>query len=256
MQAINAAALDTISACGDVNRTPRPAIPSSRLHAKCTAGRSGCQAFCQDPRLLRDLPDHEKLADSGQEEEPICSEPTCAQLRWRGTHSDGTCSPTTSGWWRSSTTTAHWRLQRLMAAWAHGKPDLPAPGQRDQFRAAEPVLKIAEAAIVAGDLGDQVERSTPASSTPSTTTAWNDRGADGAHAGFALEPAQPFQFERNSDAGWTRSEDGRWRLTLSLLRAYATCQRRPAHRTARDRARAPGRVPATNQNLVIAGVPE
>jgi sulfite reductase (NADPH) hemoprotein beta-component len=75
MQAINAAALDTISACGDVNRNVLAASNPglSRLHAEAHLwARRLSEAFLPRTRAYYEIwLDHEKLADSGEEEEPL-----------------------------------------------------------------------------------------------------------------------------------------------------------------------------------------
>ena len=75
LQAIHAAALDTIAACGDVNRNVlaggHPAL--SPLHAQAHAwARRLAERFLPATRAWYELwLDGEKLADSGQEEEPV-----------------------------------------------------------------------------------------------------------------------------------------------------------------------------------------
>ncbi len=77
--------------------------------------------------------------------------------------------------------------------------------------------------------------------------------------GFALQPARPFAFEHNGDRfGWTEGHDGRWHLTLHLDSGRIADRPGAPHLTGlRQIARVhTGDFRLTaNQNLVIAGVP-
>ncbi|MCE9666510.1 assimilatory sulfite reductase (NADPH) hemoprotein subunit [Myxococcus stipitatus] len=77
--------------------------------------------------------------------------------------------------------------------------------------------------------------------------------------GFSLEPARPFTFEHNGDRfGWKQGHDGRWNLTLHLDSGRVSDRPGASHLTAlREIARIhSGDFRLTpNQNLVIAGVP-
>ncbi|GHG97121.1 assimilatory sulfite reductase (NADPH) hemoprotein subunit [Comamonas sp. JC664] len=77
--------------------------------------------------------------------------------------------------------------------------------------------------------------------------------------GFALQPARPFAFEHNGDRfGWTEGHDGQWHLTLHLDSGRVADRPGAPHLTGlREIARVhTGDFRLTaNQNLVIAGVP-
>ncbi len=83
-------------------------------------------------------------------------------------------------------------------------------------------------------------------------------------AGFALAPARPFVFDHNNDRfGWIEGEDGRWHLTLALPAGRIVDDETVRHLSGlREIARlleghdegAEFRMTA-NQNLVIAGIP-
>ncbi|MCK8501100.1 assimilatory sulfite reductase (NADPH) hemoprotein subunit [Myxococcus fulvus] len=77
--------------------------------------------------------------------------------------------------------------------------------------------------------------------------------------GFALEPARPFTFEHNGDRfGWREGHDGRWHLTLHLDSGRVADRPGAPHLTGlRDIARIhSGDFRLTpNQNLIIAGIP-
>ncbi|WP_408890979.1 assimilatory sulfite reductase (NADPH) hemoprotein subunit [Myxococcus faecalis] len=77
--------------------------------------------------------------------------------------------------------------------------------------------------------------------------------------GFALEPARPFTFEHNGDRfGWREGHDGRWHLTLHLDSGRVADMPGAPHLTGlREIARIhSGDFRLTpNQNLIIAGIP-
>lgn len=83
-------------------------------------------------------------------------------------------------------------------------------------------------------------------------------------AGITLEPARPWAFEHNNDRfGWVEGEDGRWHLTLALPAGRIVDDTQVRHLSGlREIARvldaanegAEFRMTA-NQNLVIAGIP-
>ena len=77
--------------------------------------------------------------------------------------------------------------------------------------------------------------------------------------GFALQPARAFAFDHNGDRfGWTEGHDGRWHLTLHLDSGRVADRPGAPHLTGlREIARVhTGDFRLTaNQNLVIAGVP-
>ncbi|MCY0996808.1 assimilatory sulfite reductase (NADPH) hemoprotein subunit [Myxococcus sp. MISCRS1] len=77
--------------------------------------------------------------------------------------------------------------------------------------------------------------------------------------GFALEPARPFTFEHNGDRfGWREGHDGRWHLTLHLDSGRVADRPGAPHLTGlREIARIhSGDFRLTpNQNLIIAGIP-
>ena len=275
MQAINAAALDTISACGDVNRNVLAASNPrlSRLHAEVYGwAKRLSEAFLPRTRAYYEIwLDHEKLADSGQEEEPIYGKAYLPRKFKMAVavppHNDVDVFANDFGLVAivdddGALAGFNVLIGGGMGA-THGDPKTyPRLASVIGFVPPERVLKIAEAAIVVQrDLGDRVERK-----HARFKYTIDDHGLEAivaqmeAHAGFALEPARPFRFERNGDAfGWTRGEDGRWHLTLSLPCGRIADLPGAALLTGlREIARVhQGEFRLTaNQNLVIAGVPE
>jgi sulfite reductase (NADPH) hemoprotein beta-component len=274
MQAINAAALDTISACGDVNRNVLAASNPglSRLHAEAHLwARRLSEAFLPRTRAYYEIwLDHEKLADSGEEEEPLYGKAYLPRKFKMAVavppQNDVDVFANDFGLVAIADDDGALAGFNVLIGGGmgatHGDPaTYPRLASVIGFVPPERVLKIAEAAIVVQrDLGDRVERK-----HARFKYTIDDHGLDAivarmeAHAGFGLGPARPFRFERNGDTfGWSEGEDGRWHLTLSLpagriadlpggflltgLREIARIHRGEFRLTA-------------NQNLIIAGVP-
>lgn len=130
------------------------------------------------------------------------------------------------------------------------------------FCTPDQVIAVAEAVVtIQRDCGDRSERK-----HARLKYTIDDHGLDWFHdrleqrLGFALEPARPFEFTHTGDRyGWQRSDDGRWHLALFIengrvedrgaatqlsgLRAIAEIHRGEFRLTA-------------NQNVIIAGVAE
>lgn len=274
MQAINAAALDTISACGDVNRnvlsTSNPL--QSRLHAEVHAWAQRLSAeFLPRTRAYYEIwLDQEKLADSGEEEDPVYGK---AYLP-RKFKMAVAVPPTNdvdvfaNDFGLIAIVDADGGLAGFnvtigggMGA-SHGDPKTyPRLGSVIGFVAPDQVLAIAAAAVtVQRDHGDRVERK-----HARFKYTIDDLGLDAVvalmeeRAGFRLQPARPFRFDHNGDRfGWVEGEDGRWHLTLSLPTGRIADRPGTPHLSGlREIARVHrGEFRLTaNQNLIVAGVP-
>ncbi len=96
----------------------------------------------------------------------------------------------------------------------------PRVGDVIGFTTPDRVLAVAEHTVaIQRDYGDRVDRH-----HARFKYTIDDRGTEwfaaelARRAGFALEPARPFRFERNTDEfGWVQSEDGLWHYTLFVL---------------------------------------
>ncbi|KAF1698701.1 sulfite reductase [Pseudoxanthomonas jiangsuensis] len=279
MQAINAAALDTISACGDVNRNVLAASNplQSRLHAEVHewAQRLSLEFLPKTRAYYEIWLDQEKLADSGEEEDPVYGKVYLPRK-----FKMAVAVPPTNDvdlfandFGLIAVVDADGGLAGFNVAIgggmgaSHGDPKTyPRLGNVIGFVAPDQVLAIAAAAVtVQRDHGDRVERK-----HARFKYTIDEHGLDyivaqmEERAGFRLQPARPFHFDHNGDRfGWVEGEDGRWHLTLSLPTGRIADRPGAPHLTGMReianvlRGGAPGqefRVTA-NQNLIIAGVP-
>ena len=129
------------------------------------------------------------------------------------------------------------------------------------FVTPEQVLAICEAAVtVQRDLGDREDRK-----HARFKYTIDDHGSDTIQAmmeeraGFRLQAARPYQFDHNGDRfGWVEAEDGLWHLTLSLPSGRIADY--PDGRTLLAGMREIARLHTghfrmtCNQNVIIAGV--
>ena len=130
------------------------------------------------------------------------------------------------------------------------------------FFPAERVVDVAKAVITAfRDFGDRTNRKHARLKyvLAERGPAWFRAEVEG-RAGFALDPARPFVFERQGDLfGWHRQTDGRWFLGLYVEtgRIQDTPSRRlkSALRTVIESYQ-PEIHLTPSQNLLLAGIPE
>ncbi len=274
MQAIQAAALDTVSACGDVNRNVLACSNplQSRLHAQVHdwAQRLSLEFLPKTRAYYEIWLDQEKLADSGAEEDPLYGTAYLPRKFKMAVavppindvdvfaNDFGLIAVDDSAGGLAGFNVS---IGGGMGA-SHGDAKTyPRLGNVIGFATPEQVLDIARAALVVQrDLGDRVERK-----HARFKYTIDDHGLDAIVArmqevaGFALQPARPFHFEHNGDRyGWVEGEDGRWHLTLSIPSGRIADRPGAPHLTGlREIAnvhRGQFRVTA-NQNLVIADVP-
>ncbi len=274
MQAINAAALDTVSACGDVNRNVLGASNplQSDLHAQVHEWAQQLSLrFRPATRAYYEIwLDEEKVAESGVEHEPLYGE-TYLPRKFKiavavPPHNDvdvfandlGLVAIVDDAGNLSGFNVA---IGGGMGA-SHGiAAHYPRVGNVIGFVTPEQVFAIAEAAIsVQRDLGDREERK-----HARFKYTIDDHGTDAIvalmqeRAGVVLQPARPFRFEHNGDRfGWVEGGNGLWHLTLSLPSGrIADTPGRPLLTGMREIARVHlGEFRLTaNQNVIIAGVP-
>ena len=274
MQAINAALIDTLAACGDVNRNVQVAANPllSRAHADLYGDAAATsEHLLPNTRAYYEIwLDEERVAGSGEEEEPIYGDKYLPRkfkigfalppvndvdvyandLGFIGVlGADGQLEgyDVTIGGGMGST---------------HGDAETyPRLANNVGFIPRSALLDVATAVVTTQrDFGNRVLRK-----RARFKYTIDDHGLEfivaeiERRAGVAFAAPRAAAFEHNGDRyGWTEGEDGRWHLTLSL----------PAGRIA-DRPGAPhltglreianvhrGEFRMTgNQNLVIAGVP-
>ena len=278
MQAINAAALDTVSACGDVNRNVLGASNplQSRLHAQAHDWAQRLSTtFLPRTRAYHEIwLDQERLADSGHEQDPVYGD-TYLPRKFKMAvavpplndvdvfaNDFGLIAIVDEAGDLAGFNIA---IGGGMGA-SHGDARTwPRLGSVIGFVTPDQVLDIAAAVLaVQRDHGDRVERK-----HARFKYTIEDLGLESVvaqiqqRAGFALEPARPFHFDHNGDRfGWVEGEDGRWHLTLSLPSGRIADRPGRPHLTGlREIARvldagAPGQELrlTCNQNLIIAGV--
>jgi len=232
MQAINAALIDTLAACGDVNRNVAVAANplESRAHAAVHA-----QAAALSEHLLPNTRayyeiwlDEEQVAGSGGEEEPIYG-PAYLPRKFKigfaippindvdvFAQDLGFMAIVDDGELRGYNVS----VGGGMGA-SHGDPETyPRLGDVIGFVTADQVISVATAVVTAQrDFGNRAvrKRARLKYTIDDRGLAWFKTEVE-RRAGFELLPAQPYEFAHNGDRfGWVQGEDGRWHLTLRLL---------------------------------------
>ena len=285
MQAINAALIDTLAACGDVNRNVAVAANphQSRAHAAVHA-----QAAALSEHLLPNTRayyeiwlDEEKVADSGDEADPIYGTAYLPRKFKIGfaipPYNDvdvfaqdlGFIAIIEDGELRGYNVTVGGGMGAT-----HGDPETyPRLGNVIGFIPPERLKGVAEAVVTTQrDWGNRGLRK-----RARLKYTIDDRGLEAfqaeveKRAGGPLEPARAFRFVHNGDRfGWVQSDDDatRWHLTLRIIAGRIWDRDGLSHLTGfreiaqllRDSDAAGDAVPpefrmTANQNLVIANVP-
>lgn len=232
MQAINAALVDTLAACGDVNRNVAVAANphASRVHAEVHA-----QAAALSERLLPNTRayyeiwlDEERVAGSGEEAEPVYGERYLPRKFKIGfavpPYNDVDVFAQDLGFIAildddGALSGYNVAVGGGMGA-THGDPETyPRLADVVGFVTPGQVVAIAEAVVTAQrDFGNREVRK-----RARLKYTIDDRGLDWfvseieRRAGFALPAARPFVFSHNGDRfGWVDGDDGRAHLTLRI----------------------------------------
>jgi len=277
MQAINAALIDTLAACGDVNRNVLVAANPllSPVHAQlyADAARTSEHLLPSTRAYYEIWLDEERVLGSGEEAEPIYGDRYLPRkfkigfalpplndvdvfandLGFIGTVEEGVL------------TGYHVALGGGMGA-THGDPETwPRVGNLVGWFPRERLLDVATAVVTTQrDFGNREQRK-----RARFKYTIDDRGLDfiveeiQRRAGLQFASVRPFAFEHNGDRyGWVEGEDARWHLTLSLPAGrIADVDGTTALSGLREIARELSSLPGSefrltpNQNLVIAGVP-
>jgi len=271
MRAINAALLDTIAACGDVNRTVMAAANphESALHAEVV-------------RLSQEVSDHlaprtrayyeiwldGERVDPGRDEEPIYG-PTYLPRKFK----IGFAVPPVNDIDVYSQDLGFIAIAEdgelagfnVCIGGGMGRTDndpntFPRLADLIGFCRPEQVLAVAEAVVtVQRDYGNRVDRK-----RARLKYTLEDQGVDWFRAeverrlGWQLAPARAYRFEHNGDRyGWVQGSDGRWHYTLFIENGRVRdWDDYPLRSGLREIARAhAGEFRLTpNQNLIIANV--
>lgn len=270
--AINAALLDTIAACGDVNRnvmsSPNPELSALHQDTWQTACRIS-ERLTPRTRAYHEIwLDGEKLPDSGAEEEPLYG-PTYLPRKFK----IGIAVPPWNDvdvFTQDLGFIAVSEQGRLIGfnvvvgggmGATHGEPQTyPRLGDVLGFCSTEQAVDVAwQVVAIQRDFGDRSNRKHARFkyTIADRGLEWFKSELEG-RLGRALNPAREFRFLSSGDRyGWSRGLDGRWHLTLHV----------PSGRL----ADAPGRTPLSglrdialvhggrfrltpNQNVIVAGV--
>ncbi|HEV2606861.1 MAG TPA: assimilatory sulfite reductase (NADPH) hemoprotein subunit [Xanthomonadaceae bacterium] len=242
LQAINATLIDTLAACGDVNRNVAVAANPHVSHAHATVH---AQAAALSEHLLPNTRayyeiwlDEEKVAGSGEEAEPIYGATYLPRKFKIGfaipPYNDvdvfaqdlgfiAVLDSSSSGMGSSGTGDLRGYNVSIgggMGA-SHGDPETyPRLGNVIGFIAPGQVTAITEAVITTQrDWGNRDVRK-----RARLKYTIDDRGLDNfkaeveRRAGFALQPARSFEFVHSGDRfGWVRGRDGLWHITLRIV---------------------------------------
>jgi sulfite reductase (NADPH) hemoprotein beta-component len=273
MQAINAALIDTLAACGDVNRNVAVAANplQSGLHAAVYA-----QAAALSEHLLPNTRayyeiwlDEERVAGAGEEEEPIYGQAYLPRKFKIGfaippvndvdvfAQDLGFIAIVENGRLAGYNVTVGGGMGAT-----HGDPETyPRLADVLGFVTPDQVTAIATAVVTTQrDFGNRAvrKRARLKYTLDDRGVAWFKSEVE-ARSGVALSPARAFTFDHSGDRfGWVDGEDGRSHLTLRLLAGRIQDGENGAHLTGlREIAKVhAGDFRMTpNQNLVIAGVP-
>jgi len=232
MQAINAALIDTLAACGDVNRNVQVAANPllSQAHATLYADAAATsEHLLPNTRAYYEIwLDEQQVAGAGEEVEPIYGERYLPRKFKIGFALPPTNDVDvfandlgfigiTDG--QGSILGYNVTLGGGMGA-SHGDAETwPRVANVAGFIPREKLLDVATAVVTTQrDFGNRAVRK-----RARFKYTIDDKGLDfitaqiEQRAGIAFQPARPFVFDHNGDRfGWTQGSDGRWHLTLSI----------------------------------------
>lgn len=274
MQAINAALIDTLAACGDVNRNVQVAANPLLSHAHAAlyadAARTSEHLLPNTRAYYEIWLDEERVAGSGGEQEPVYGETYLPRKFKIGFAlppvNDVDVYANDLGFIGVLDTAGELvgydvTVGGGMGA-THGDPETyPRLGNNIGWIPRDALLAVATAVVTTQrDLGNRTVRK-----RARFKYTIDDHGLDAVKAeierrsGVTFGAPRSAAFDHNGDRyGWVEGEDGRWHLTLSLPSGRIADHPDAPHLTGlREIARIHrGEFRLTgNQNLVIAGVP-
>ncbi|HUG99889.1 MAG TPA: assimilatory sulfite reductase (NADPH) hemoprotein subunit [Gammaproteobacteria bacterium] len=272
--AINGALLDTIAACGDVNRnvmsSPNPQLSALHQETWQIACRIS-ERLTPRTRAYHEIwLDGERLPDSGAEDEPLYG-PTYLPRKFKigvavppwndvdvYTQDLGFIAVSEQGRLAGFNVTVGGGMGAT-----HGEPDTyPRLGDVVGFCTPAQAVDVAwHVVAIQRDCGDRTNRKHARFKYTIADRGLEWFGAElAARLGFALQPAREFRFLGVGDRyGWSKGLDGRWHLTLHVPSGRLADT--PGHTLLsgmRDLAQMHGgRFRLTpNQNVIVAGVRE
>jgi sulfite reductase (NADPH) hemoprotein beta-component len=280
MQAINAALIDTLAACGDVNRNiavaanPHESLAHASVHAQAAALSNH---LLPNTRAYYEIwLDEERVGGSGEEEDRIYGEAYLPRKFKIGfaipPYNDVDVFAQDLGFIaileEGAVAGYNVTVGGGMGA-THGDAETyPRLADVIGFITPDQLTAVAEAVVTTQrDWGNRVVRK-----RARLKYTIDDRGLDAfkaeveRRAGFSLSPARRFDFVHNGDRfGWTQGDDGLWHLTLRIVAGRIWDREQPhlsgLREIARtllqvgDGTRAPEFRMTPNQNLVIANIP-
>ena len=272
LQAINATLIDTVAACGDVNRNVMVAanpLLSSAHAAMFEQAKALSEYLLPKTRAYYEIwLDEEKVASSGEEVEPVYGAtylPRKFKIAFAVPPNNdvdvfandlGFIAIIENGGLLGFNVSAGGGLGAT-----HGDANTyPRLGDVLGFITPDQVFAVADAIITAQrDFGNRADRKRARLkyTIDERGPAWFKAEVE-RRAGFAFASAKPFRFDHNGDRfGWTEGEDGRWHLTLRIEAGrIADRDDAPLRKGLREIARVlRGEFRLTpNQNLTIANV--
>ncbi|MEJ2603504.1 MAG: NADPH-dependent assimilatory sulfite reductase hemoprotein subunit [Gammaproteobacteria bacterium] len=272
IRGINAALLDTLAACGDVNRNVMAAVNPwrSELHARVAALAEEVSAHLTPAtRAYHEIwLDGEKLDAAATEDEPVYGH-TYLPRKFKM----GFVVPPENDIDVYSQDLGFIAIEEQgelagfnvvvgggMGA-SHGEPETwPRLGDVIGYCAPEQVVAVSEAVVTTQrDYGDRTNRK-----HARLKYTIEDRGVDWfrgeleRRSGVSLAPAPPFRFTTTGDRyGWLRGDDGRWHRTLFVENGRIADRKSVALMTALREIAALGRgrfILTPNQNVTVSGL--
>ena len=279
MQAINAALIDTLAACGDANRNIAVAANplQSQAHALVHEQAAALSEFLlPNTRAYYEIwLDEERVAGSGSEDEPVYGATYLPRKFKIGfaipPYNDVDVFAQDLGFIAILDTDGELLGYNVSVGGGmgatHGDPETyPRLGDVIGFITPDQLTQTAVAVVTAQrDFGNRVRRKRARLkyTIDDRGLAWF-KGEVERRAGFALSDARPFDFVHNGDRfGWVEGDDGRAHLTLRIVAGriwdrdgltHLTGLREIARLFDEDGVDAQFRMTPT-QNLVIAGIP-
>ncbi|HSH09709.1 MAG TPA: NADPH-dependent assimilatory sulfite reductase hemoprotein subunit, partial [Oceanipulchritudo sp.] len=274
IQGINAELMDTIAACGDVNRNvmcnPNPA--QSEVHGEVLQlAQAISDHLTPRTRAYHEIwLDEERVAGGEEEEEPLYGK-TYLPRKFKTViavppsndvdifaHDLGFIAIVEDGKITGYTVTVGGGM-----GMTHGQAATrPRLAEAMGYCTPEQVLAVAESVVkVQRDNGDRTNRAHARLkyTIEDRGLAWFKEEVE-KHLGYTLEAPRPFKFEHTGDRyGWTKGVDGKWHLTLFIqngrVKDYADLPMKTGLREIAKVHKGDFRL-TCNQNLIIGGIAE